>query len=274
VRGWRQGGREEKILNFVFFVYFVDKKDFKKSPPIHPHPKGEKKMRPTSSTSGQLDSAQLAINNSLSDPEIMALVGGYGYSAEKLAEGKALFDAAQAAVNAQGLAAGKQKTATAAFNDAQTQAFDTFQALAKVARAAVTDPGQLKVLGLEGPMPRKTGAFRNAASQLFENAASIPALAQFGYNAARISAEAAKLVAYVNANEQQESAKGAAKQATTDQDAALTALNKWTAQYIKIAQVALRAKPDLLKKLGVTARSGPAAAAAKKQQPPTTTTTS
>jgi hypothetical protein len=129
-----------------------------------------------------------------------------------------------------------------------------------VARAAVSDPGGLKALGLDGP---KTGAFCNVASQLFENAASIPALAQFGYDAARISAEQAKLTAYVNANLEQEAAKGAAKQATTDQDAALTALNKWTAQYIKIAQVALRAKPDLLKKLGVV-RASPIAARQKK----------
>ena len=226
--------------------------------------------RPKSTIDDQLGAAQLAIDNSLADPEIMALVGGYGYSAEKLAEGKALFDAAQAAVNAQGAAAGKQKTATAAFTAAQTQAFDAFQALAKVARASITDSGQLKLLGLEGPMPRKTGAFRNAASQLFENAASIPALAQFGYNAARISAEGAKLSAYVNANEQQESAKGAAKQATTDQDAALTALNKWTAQYIKIAKVALSGT-QLPENLGVIARTSPTAAQRAAREKKTTT---
>ena len=223
--------------------------------------------KPTSTIDSQLEAAQVSIDNSLADLEILGLVKSYGYTAEKLIEGKTLFQAAQAAVNAQGAAAGKQKTATAAFTAAQTQAFDAFQALAKVARASASDPGQLKLLGLDGPMPRKTGAFRNAASQLFENAASIPALAQFGYDAARISAEGAKLAAYVTANDQQESAKGAAKQATTDQDAALTALNKWTAQYIKIAQVALRAKPDLLKKLGVV-RASPAAARQKKTTTP------
>ena len=207
--------------------------------------------KPTSTIDSQLEAAQVSIDNSLADLEILGLVKSYGYTAEKLLEGKALFAAAQAAVNAQGLAAGRQKTATAAFNAARTQAFDGFQALAKVARASVSDSGQLKELGLNVPMPRKTGAFRNVASQLFENAASVPALGQFGYDAARIGAEQAKLAAYVSANDQQEIAKGAAKQATTDQDAALKALNKWTAQYIKIARVALRAKPDLLKKLGV-----------------------
>jgi hypothetical protein len=67
-------------------------------------------VRPKSTIDDQLDAAQVAIDNSLSDPEIMGFVGGYGYNAEKLAEGKALFDSAQAAVNAQGLAAGKQKS--------------------------------------------------------------------------------------------------------------------------------------------------------------------
>ena len=143
--------------------------------------------KPTSTIDSQLEAAQVSIDNSLADLEILGLVKSYGYTAEKLIEGKTLFQAAQAAVNAQGAAAGKQKTATAAFTAAQTQAFAAFQALAKVARASASDPGQLKLLGLDGPMPRKTGAFRNAASQLFENAASIPALAQFGYNAARIN---------------------------------------------------------------------------------------
>jgi len=122
-----------------------------------------------------------------------------------------------------------------------------------VARAAL-GPADLAALGLSGPMPRGTDGFRAAAGQLFDNAASVPALAQFGYDAARIRAERAKLTAYENANQQQEAAKSVAQQATRDQTVALTALNKWTAQYIKIARVALREKSQLLEKLGVVAR--------------------
>ncbi len=50
-------------------------------------------------------------------------------------------------------------------------------------------------------------------------------------------------------------AKGAAQQATQDQDAALAALSDWMAQYVKIAKVALRGKKQLLEKIGVLAHT-------------------
>ena len=58
----------------------------------------------------------------------------------------------------------------------------------------------------------------------------------------------------------------AQQQATQDQDAALTMMNDWVAQYLKIAKVALRGKKQLLEKIGVTARTTKTAAtrAAKK----------
>jgi hypothetical protein len=40
-----------------------------------------------------------------------------------------------------------------------------------------------------------------------------------------------------------------------DQDAALSALDHWLAQYEKIAKVALSGKPELLEKIGVLKRS-------------------
>ena len=52
-------------------------------------------------------------------------------------------------------------------------------------------------------------------------------------------------------------AKGAAQQGTIEQDAALEALNEWTAQYRKIAKVALRGKKQLLEKIGIAARTSP-----------------
>lgn len=210
--------------------------------------------RPKSTIAEQLGAAQLAVTNSLADAEVKALVGSYGYTAEKLLEGQELFTAAQTAIAAQEQASGAQQAASEALAAAKTQATDAYQALAKVARA-VAPKSALAGLGLTGPMPRASAAFQTAANSLFTNAATLPALAQYGYDAARIAAERAKIDAFAQADQAQEAAKGAAQQATRDQDAALTALNKWLAQYIKIARVALRAKPELLEKLGVAARS-------------------
>ncbi len=211
--------------------------------------------RPNFSIADQLNAAQLAICNSLADTEIQAAVAGFGFTTAKLNEGKKLYDAALAAVNAQSLASGAQQDATSALETARKSAHDAYQALARVARASLPKAG-LAALGLEGGEPRGTAGFLAAAYTLFDNAGKQPALAGFGYDATRLAAERAKITAYDTANQKQEAAKGAAQQSTRQQDAALQSLAAWVAQYLKIARVALRDKPQLLEKLGVAARTG------------------
>jgi hypothetical protein len=178
----------------------------------------------------------LAISNSLSAPEIQGLVAQFGYPAEKLNEGKALYDAALAAVNAEKAAAGAQQQSTHVLEQAETSARDAYQALAKVARAVfLKDKAQLNALGLNGSTPKDTAGFLAAAYALFDNARTLPALANYGYDSVKLQSERLKIAAYDTANQQQEAAKGAAQQATREQDAALQALNNWTSQYLKIA---------------------------------------
>jgi hypothetical protein len=85
-------------------------------------------------------------------------------------------------------------------------------------------------------------------------------LTSYGYDAARLGSERAVIVAFDQANQAQVAAIGAVQQATRDQLAALTGVNQWLIQYLKIAHVALRDKPDLIEKLGGLARSSRTAA--------------
>jgi predicted pyridoxine 5'-phosphate oxidase superfamily flavin-nucleotide-binding protein len=215
--------------------------------------------RPVTTTAQQLNAAQLAITNSLADPEIKAAVAQFGYTTAKLNAGKALYDAALTAVNAQKSGKGDQKTATADLKAAEKDARDAYQAAAKVARATLDKDGLAK-LGLTGKEPRGTAGFIQAGYTLFDNAADSGLLADFGYDEARIAAERAKIEAFDKANNAQEMAKGAAQQASQEQEAALKAMNDWVAQYLKIAKVALRGKKQLLEKIGVTARTTKTAA--------------
>jgi hypothetical protein len=210
--------------------------------------------RPMTTTAQQLNAAQLAITNSLADPEIKAAVAQYGYTTAKLNAGKALYDAALAAVNAQKSGKGDQKTATADLKAAEKEARDAYQAAAKVARATLDADG-LARLGLAGKEPRNTAGFIQSGYTLFDNALTNGELADYGYTVDRLTAERAKIVAFDQANQAQEMAKGAAQQATQEQEAALKAMNDWVAQYLKIAKVALRGKKQLLEKIGVTART-------------------
>ncbi len=139
--------------------------------------------RPHHTIAQQLNAGQLAISNSLSDPEIQSLVAQFGYPADKLSEGKALYDAALAAVNAEKAAAGAQQEATRTLVQAETSAHDAYQALAKVARAVFgKDKAQLNALGLNGTMPKDTAGFLASAYTLFDNARTLPALADYGYD--------------------------------------------------------------------------------------------
>ena len=204
----------------------------------------------------RLNAANVAISNSLADAEIQSLVAAYGYSPAKLTEGQARYEAALAAVAAQKSAAGGQLQATQELAEAETSARDAYQALAKVARAIFKDDkARLTALGLTGTAPRSTAGFLASAASLFENAASAPSLAEYGYDAGRLEAERAKIAAFDLANQRQEAAKGAAQQASREQATALASLDAWRAQYIKIARVALRGKSQLLEKIGVPART-------------------
>ena len=217
--------------------------------------------RPHHTIASQLNSAQLAISNSLSDPEIQSLVAQFGYPAEKLNAGKTLYDCALAAVNAEKSAAGTQQEATRTLTQAENASHDAYQALAKAARALFAkDKAQLNALGLSGSAPKDTAGFIASAYTLFDNARTLPALADYGYDSVKLQSERTKIATYDTANQGQESAKGAAQQATREQDAALQALNNWTSQYLKIARVALRAKSQLLEKIGVLVRTSKTAA--------------
>ena len=209
-----------------------------------------------SSIAERLNTAQMAVANSLAEAEIQSLVAAYGYPAGKLNEGKALYERALAAVNAQKSAVGAQQQATQELNQAEKSARDAYQSLAKVARAVFkNDKPRLTALGLTGTVPLSTAGFLASASALFQNAADVPSLADYGYDAARLESERAKITAFGSADGRQEAAKGAAQQATREQEAALRLLDAWRAQYLKIARVALREKPQLLEKIGVAART-------------------
>jgi hypothetical protein len=212
------------------------------------------KSKPT--IAEQLNLTQVALDNSLADPEIQALLAARSYTAEKLAEGQALLTSARAAISTQEAALGSQRVATEALVPLRTQAVDAYQALAKIARA-ITSPGFLAGLGLKGRMPVSIAGFLAAAGILFDNATLLPDLAAYGYTAAELTAERAKITAYASANILHEAAKGATRQAAIEQAAALLALHEWMARYRKIARVALRRKPQLLEKLGIPVRTSP-----------------
>ena len=127
--------------------------------------------KPMSKIEDQLRRANLAINNSLADEEIKALVAPRGYTTDKLNAGKALYEAAQTAVSGKTGVHGARKDATSQVDQSQAAARLAYQDLAKTARKAFRDDkAKLAILGLSGAEPDSTAGFLNAARTLFDNA--------------------------------------------------------------------------------------------------------
>jgi hypothetical protein len=229
--------------------------------------------RSSKTIADQVGTTQIIIGNTLNDPEIQDRVAAYGYTQVVMNNGKQLYAAAVAALNAQIAAAGALRDATVGRKVAKATAQIAFQDLSQVARAAFArDKHRLTALGLTGVMPRKSAPFLVAAFTLFDNSLKLPemqtALAIYGYDPTRLQNERAKITAYENTNQAQEAAKGAARQATRDQDVALKVLHDWVSQFVKIAKVALRDKKELLGKLGVV-NSGTGRSTKKSTEKPT-----
>src|SRR5262249_53620821 len=91
--------------------------------------------QPKTTIAGQLRAARITINNTIADSEILVLVAAYGYTAERMQAGQALYDTAIQAVTVQTAAAGTQQHSTAQARAAEQAARSSYQALAQLARA-------------------------------------------------------------------------------------------------------------------------------------------
>lgn len=221
--------------------------------------------RSDATISAQLNKAQIIIGNSQQNSEIRDLVAARGYTATVLLEGQYLYEAATKAVDAQAAAAGEQLLATDRAEAAERAARASYQRLAQTVRAIFpANSPQRKALEITGPMPQESAAFLAVATTLFNNASRIGdiavVLAKYGYNEQTLRDEHALITVYQQALQAQALAKGAAKQATRGQNEALTALQQWMAQYLKIAKIALRDQPELLKAIAFPATKRRAAA--------------
>jgi hypothetical protein len=207
--------------------------------------------------SSQLSAAQLVITNTLGNQAISYRLAARGYDASTMAEGQRLCDAAKAAVDAQAAAAGAQRLATEQARAAERKARESYAGLVQTVRAVFSrNAPERTALEVTRATPYSSAAFIAAATTLFNNALSIQpiaaVLARYGYDAGALRSERDCVMAFQQALQAQAQAKGAAKQATRVQTEALAALHRWMAQYVKIARVALRNEPALLKALGIT----------------------
>jgi hypothetical protein len=208
----------------------------------------------------RLVAAQVALDNAQSDPILQEALANFGYDAERLEEGRALLDAAQAAQEAMAVEHGDQYEATDALQAAFDAANTTYMQHLKVARIALQDQrGAARALALTGRRKRTIPGWLDQARQFYDNAlgdeAILTALGRFGITPEALAAAQAEVGAVGTANSAQEREKGEAQDATEARDQAMDALDRWMSDFRAIARVALEERPQQLEKLGILAPS-------------------
>lgn len=222
----------------------------------------------TRSIPAQLKSAKVGITNALGQADILAALTPYSYTNTKLTAGLALLTAAETAVTVAANRLGQQKAATVKVVAARKALRDSFQDLAKVARAIfANDEAALGLMGLDVPMPLIEADLIVAARTLFTVSPYTPAmitvLDEHGFDTAWFTAARDKVDVLVAFNEAQADAIGAYETAAAAQKTALEELAVWFACFVKIARVALKGNRQWMERLGIVARTFPTRAQVK-----------
>ena len=203
--------------------------------------------------------AQLALSNATANPEISALLAGFGYDAARIAVGQALYETALAAHVSQQQEYGEQYEATQSFDTAWSAANQTYTQLVKIARVAFKgNPNAVTALGIAGKRKPSYSGWLDQAQQFYltalDNTVFQTALSGYGVTLEKLQAGKALVDAVVTAKQSKESETGEAQQATKTRDAALDSLDDWMSDFIAIARIALEGT-QLSEALGILERS-------------------
>jgi len=198
------------------------------------------------SANGQL------IEAARNDPEIAAIVAGYGYDDPAFDIGEGLQRAAQDAFNARQMAMAARDQAALELKEARAAVHRTYADFRRVARAVYTDTTDRTALALRGSIPNDDQKFLTLVRASYAAAAIAPyqtRLATYGYPVETLTDMVAELDTFSAADDAQNTAAAAAKQATANRNAAVKEMDAWMRQFTAIARVSLKDRPDLIDKL-------------------------
>ena len=211
--------------------------------------------KPNKTIAQRLLDAELAINNTLNSPSILAAVTPFGYDQAKLLAAKTLHQETLELVELQKKEYGEQYDATAAVEEAREAAEEAYTAALKIARLAFRGNDSARnALGLAGERKQSISGWLDETRRFYNNLLRTPAflakMATFNYSQAKLEAELALVDQVGILREIQHKERGEAQEATKVRDAKLDELDQWLADYKVVAEVALAASPQQLEQLG------------------------
>ncbi|MDR2424865.1 MAG: hypothetical protein LBD59_09110 [Prevotellaceae bacterium] len=201
----------------------------------------------------KIENALLGVSN---HPEIQAMLSAFGYTPERMNEGKILLNRAMSLVSSQTDNYGGQYEAHSEFEKKYESAYSAYMITLKVARVAfISHTAMLTRMCANKDRSRSLSGWLREARVMYDNLLAhheaLEAMAVFGYTAERLDAERAMVNEVESLYSKTLKHKGHAQQTTLERDAAIDELCKWFGAFRSIARIALYEKPQLIEALGI-----------------------
>jgi len=182
------------------------------------------------------------------NPQIAETLAGFGYDAERLAEGRALCTLAQDTFNRRQQLLNERKSLSSRLTEMDDALFKSFSDFRVIARALFRDSHDRRRLGVSGRRTRDRQRMLTilaAAGAAARQEPFLEALARHGYGAERLDALQAQAEALRVLDNEQDNAALLAREATSIRNEAAQQLQQWVFSLRSIAGRALRSSPEL-----------------------------
>lgn len=196
--------------------------------------------------------------NSSTNPEIKNVIEPFGYSENKLLEGKKLYKSIRNIQNALNVTQRWRRNAEERLSEAKDAAYQTIRDLQRTVRKAASTPGTSNISEVDMET-LTTSSFLSCAYAVLKKVENIPEsnteLSQSTHAAAKRKLERSKIISLDNANQIVEAANTSVNKAIAELDEATATFRSWFAQYLTILKVALRGNKKLLDKIDLDTMS-------------------
>ena len=204
-----------------------------------------------------LDSTRKMIANALGDEEIKTLLLPYKYDETRLKEGMTLYDQTYEAFEKQKRDYTDQVKAKAEYDRLLKKFNDMYMEHVRLCRLALDQCPELQRLSTLDTGRARTGVgwimqAKQFYNNISENQEILALVDTFGLTPGKLAEGKNKITQLENAKDVHDKACGTAQQSTVDRDNIKKKMQRWTYKLIKVSRIALKEKPQLLEKLGIT----------------------